>query len=73
MQNFDYEIIEHITTLKENITGNYTTEVNLISYNGTAPKIDIRKWDRANNRMLRGISLTEDEAKQLKECLATRF
>ena len=73
MQDFDYEIVEHIATLKENATGNYTTEINLISYNGANPKLDIRKWDRANNRMLRGISLTDGEAKQLKECLVTRF
>lgn len=43
---FSYEVTEHIATLSENSTGNYTLELNRISYNGAAPKLDLRKWDR---------------------------
>ena len=66
---FSYEVKEHIATLSENITGNYTVELNRISYNGAAPKLDLRKWDRANGKMLKGITLTDEEAAALKDAL----
>ncbi len=64
---FNYKIKEHIATLSEN--GPYATEVNLISYNGAEPKLDIRKWDKSANRMLKGIALDQDEAEKLKRVL----
>lgn len=66
---FSYEVTEHIATLSENSTGNYTLELNRISYNGAAPKLDLRKWDREKGKMLKGITLTDDEAAALKEAL----
>lgn len=67
--DFDYEITEHIATLSENKTGNYTVELNRISYYGSAPKLDLRKWDRQNNKMLKGITLTDEEAVALRDAL----
>lgn len=69
--NFSYEVKKHIATLSQSENGNFTTEVNIISYNGASPKVDIRKWDRRSDKMLKGITLTDDEARQLKEALAT--
>lgn len=66
---FKYEITEKIAILSENTTGNYTMELNRISYNGSTPKIDVRKWNKKSNKMLKGITLTDDEAKALKEAL----
>ena len=66
---FSYEVTEHIATLSENSTGNYTLELNRISYNGAAPKLDLRKWDREKRKMLKGITLTDEEAAALKEAL----
>ena len=66
---FSYEVKEHIATLSENSTGNYTVELNRISYNGAAPKLDLRKWDRANGKMLKGITLKDEEAAALKDAL----
>ena len=66
---FSYEVTEHIATLSENSTGNYTLELNRISYNGAAPKLDLRKWDREKGKMLKGITLTDKEAAALKEAL----
>jgi len=66
---FSYEVTEHIATLSENSTGNYTLELNRISYNGAAPKLDLRKWDREKGKMLKGITLTDEEAAALKEAL----
>lgn len=66
---FNYEVTEQIATLSENITGNYTLELNRISYNGAAPKLDLRKWDKKKGKMLKGITLTDEEAVALKEAL----
>lgn len=71
MPNFDYEIVKHVATLSKNETGNYSVEVNLISYNGSEPKVDIRKWDKLHDKMLKGVVLTMDEAKTLHEALET--
>lgn len=63
--SFDYEIVEIIATISENNTGNYSLELNKISFNGTAPKIDLRKWNKQTGRMLKGVTLTDEEAKTL--------
>lgn len=64
---FKYEITKHIATLSE--SNGYTVEVNMISYNDKEPKLDIRKWDRNKDVMLKGISLSADEVKALTEAL----
>lgn len=69
MTAFVYRVTEHIATLSENKTGNYTLELNKISFNGNPAKYDLRKWDRANNKMLKGITLTDEEAAALKAAL----
>ena len=68
--SFKYEITEHIATLSEN--GETTKELNKVSYNGAEPKYDIRSWKRADGeeRLLKGITLTEDEMNVLKETLS---
>ena len=37
------EIVETIAVLSENEKG-YTKEINLVSWNGAEPKLDIRNW-----------------------------
>lgn len=66
---FSYEIKKHIATLSESGDGDFTTELNLISYNGASPKLDLRKWDRRTDKMLKGITLTHEEAINLREAL----
>lgn len=63
--DFNFEIVEHIATISENTTGNYAVELNKISFNGTKPKIDLRKWNKRTGRMLKGLTLTDEEAKTL--------
>lgn len=63
---FNYDIKKHIATLSQTEDGRYTTEVNLISYNGAKAKLDIRKWDRGSDKMLKGIALSDEEAEALK-------
>lgn len=62
--NFKYEVLKNIGVLKT--SGNVTTEINLISFNGGEPKYDIRKWDKVNNKMYKGITLSKEEMKILK-------
>lgn len=69
-ENFRYEVKKHIATLSQTEDGRFTKEVNLISYNGAEPKLDIRKWDRENDKMQKGITLNEAEVSALKACLA---
>ena len=66
-----YKIKENIATLSEN--SGYTIEVNIIEYNNNKEKLDIRKWNRNEDRMLKGISLNMNEAKELKDVLNDYF
>ena len=68
MAEFKYEINQKIAVLSE--SGDYTCEANVISYgeNGR-PKLDIRKWNRAEDKMQKGITLNKEEAKSLFEAL----
>ncbi|EUJ32641.1 YdbC family protein [Listeria cornellensis] len=63
MSSIEYEIVEHIGVLSENSKG-WRREVNLISWNGRAPKYDIRDWSPGNEKMGKGITLTEEEFKK---------
>lgn len=74
MKDFNYEIIERIAVLSETERPTYsnTIELNLISFNGRAPKYDIRAWRRVKGcepEMLKGIALDEKEFEALKTAL----
>lgn len=64
MSDFTFEIVEEIGVLSENAKG-WKKELNLISWNGGEPKYDIRDWDPKHEKMGKGVTLTEEEAKQL--------
>ena len=68
MADFKYEIVEEIGVLSENARG-WTKELNNVSWNGGAPKYDLRDWAPDHEKMGKGITLTEEEAKKLKELL----
>ena len=67
-----YEIKEHIAVLNTSETG-WTREVNLVSWNGTKPKVDVREWDPDHKRMSRGITLTEAEAEKFARAIGQRM
>lgn len=68
MPEFKYEINEELGKLSE--SGSFTTEANIISYGEKGkPKLDIRKWNRSEDRMLKGITLNKEEALALYEIL----
>ena len=47
----------------------WTKEINIISWNGAEGKVDIRSWSPDHSRMGKGISLTVEEFKALKELM----
>ena len=70
MAEFKYEIIKEIGILAESNKG-WTKELNLISWNGAVPKYDIRDWAPNHEKMGKGITLTDEEAKALLKLLAS--
>ncbi|MCL2143395.1 MAG: YdbC family protein [Methanomassiliicoccaceae archaeon] len=71
MAEFKYEIVERIAVLSESSKG-WTKELNLISWNGREAKYDIREWSPDNEKMGKGVTLTDEEVSQLKKALAGR-
>lgn len=67
--SFSYEIKKHIATLSTNSYDNTALELNLVSYRGAEPKLDLRKWNKATNQLLKGVTLNKEEALKLKNAL----
>jgi hypothetical protein len=68
MADIKYEIVKHCGVISENTRG-WSKEINLISWNDAAPKYDIRDWAPEHEKMGKGITLTEEEARSLYELL----
>ena len=68
MAEIKHDIIEEVGIISENPKG-WRKELNLISWNGAAPKYDIRDWAPEHEKMGKGITLTEEEMKSLKNLL----
>jgi hypothetical protein len=63
-----FNIEENIGEISSNAKG-WTKELNLVSWNGGTAKYDIRDWSPDHEKMGKGITLTEAEAKALKGML----
>lgn len=68
MADIKYEIKKELGVLSENAKG-WRKELNLISWNGAAPKYDIREWAPDHEKMGKGTTLTEEEARALAALL----
>jgi hypothetical protein len=55
MADFKYEIVQELGILSESKSG-WRRELNLVSWNGAAPKFDIRDWSPDREKMGKGIS-----------------
>ncbi|MDR2103714.1 MAG: hypothetical protein LBP42_06400 [Treponema sp.] len=69
MPEITYDILKTYGVLSEEKT-RWKKEVNLVSWNGRNPKIDIRDWAPEHEKMGKGITLTREEAAKLRECLS---
>jgi hypothetical protein len=70
MADITFDILKHFGVLSEERNG-WKKEVNLVSWNGRNPKIDIRDWAPGHEKMGKGITLTNEEAQSLQDLLAT--
>lgn len=68
MAEIKYHIIKNLGVLSESSKG-WKKEVNVMSWNDRKAKVDIREWDGEHQKMGKGITLTKEELKQLREIL----
>jgi hypothetical protein len=68
MAEIKFEIKEAAGTLSESSKG-WKKELNLISWNDKEPKYDIRDWDSEHKKMGKGVTLTAEELKKLRDVL----
>ncbi len=68
MADFSYEVKKKYGVLSESAKG-WTREVRLVSWNGGKPKVDIRDWAPEDEKMGKGITLTEEEVAVLRDIL----
>ena len=71
-----FEIKEHLGTISTSYEmkngvkyRERNREINMVSWNGFSPKIDIRVWSPDHNYCGKGVTLTKAEAKELYEIL----
>jgi len=68
MPEIKFEIKQSLGILSESSKG-WTKEFNLISWNDREPKYDLRDWDPEHQKMGKGVTLTIEELRRLKELL----
>ncbi|KAF5040084.1 hypothetical protein SDC9_79809 [bioreactor metagenome] len=68
MAEFKYEIVEEIAVISESSRG-WSKELNLISWNERDPKYDLREWSPEHEKMGKGITLSAEELKTLRDAL----
>lgn len=68
MADIKFEIKEATGVLSESAKG-WKKELNLISWNEKEPKYDIREWDEEHKKMGKGVTLSIEELKKLKDIL----
>lgn len=68
MAEIKYEIKENLGVLSESAKG-WTKELNLVSWNDKDAKYDIREWDATHSKMGKGVTLSVEELKKLKDVL----
>lgn len=68
MAGFKYDITKEIAIISESAKG-WNKELNMISWNGREPKYDLRDWAPEHEKMGKGITLTKEELKKLRDVL----
>ncbi|PFU64049.1 hypothetical protein COK90_08830 [Priestia megaterium] len=68
MAEIKFEIKETFGTLSQSSKG-WNKELTLISWNGKEPKYDLRDWAPEHEKMGKGVTLTADELKKLRDLL----
>ena len=64
-----FDLEEHVGIIGISPTG-WKKELNMVAWNGTAAKYDLREWDEDHSHMSRGITMNKEEIKSLSEILS---
>jgi Uncharacterized protein conserved in bacteria len=64
MVDIKFEIKEEFGTISESAKG-WTKELNLVSWNDSTPKYDLRDWSPDHEKMGKGITLSMEEVREL--------
>lgn len=68
MADIKFQIKETTGVLSESAKG-WKKELNLISWNDKEAKYDIRDWDSEHKKMGKGVTLSVNELRELREIL----
>ena len=68
MPEIKYEVVEKVGTVSSGANG-WDKELNLISWNEREPVYDIRTWSPDHSKMGKGVTITAEEAKVLRDLL----
>lgn len=68
MANVEYEIIKELGVISERDSG-WSKQLNLISWNGSDPKYDIREWSSNREKAGRGVTLSAAELQALGDLI----
>jgi len=69
-KEFKFEVMKHVGLVGEGSKG-WRKELNLVSWNGREPKLDIREWSPDRQKMGKGVTLSQEEAASLASLLGT--
>jgi len=72
MADIKYDITKEIGVISESPKG-WKKELNMVSWNGGKAKFDFRDWAPDHEKMGKGITFTEEEARKLYELLGDLF
>ena len=68
MDEIQFDVVKHFGVISEG-KGGWKKELNLVSWNGRVPKLDVRDWAPEHKKMGKGITLSREEAEKLAELL----
>ena len=68
-----FEIRRILGVLSENPKTGWTKEANIVSWNNGPEKLDIREWNPDHEKMSKGVTMNEEEAKTLQAMLNDLF
>lgn len=68
MADIKFEVKKSLGVLSEGSRG-WQKEINLMSWNENAPKYDIRDWAPEHAKMGKGVTLSAEELKVLRDIL----
>ena len=68
MNEVKFEIVEQLGVLSESEKG-WKKEINLVSWNDSEPRYDIRSWSPEHEKVGKGVTLTQEEFEKLKSVI----